>query len=64
MIEVLETIEIEGEECDLAATFKDGMGLALYRRMILPGAAKDDFQFCGHTRCWNELAMKFEMSLN
>ena len=63
MIEILETIEIEGEECDLAATFKDGQ-IALYRRMILPGLAKHDFQFCGHARCWNAMAMKFEMSLN
>jgi hypothetical protein len=64
MIEILETIEIEGSEEPLASTYREG-SLALYRRLLFPySAARPDGSHCGHTECWAMLTIGFEMSLN
>lgn len=64
MIEILETIEIAGQKCDVAATWKNGLESS-FRRILWPYSIdRPDGSFCGHTQCWNELTVRFEASMN
>jgi hypothetical protein len=64
MIEVIETIEIEGSEEPLATAYREGT-FAYYRRLLFPFSAdRPDGSHCGHIECWAKLTIGFEMSLN
>lgn len=64
MIEILETIEIEGSEEPLASAFQAGPQ-SLYRRLLFPYTAKrPDGSHCGHLECWCALTVGFEASMN
>jgi hypothetical protein len=64
MIEVLETIEVEGEECPVMATLTNGP-ISTLRRLLWPYSMdRPDGSHCGHAECFCTLTVHFEMSLN
>jgi len=59
MIEILETVEVEGQEMGIAAQCRLTDEYVEYMRILMPTNACTD-----HVECWREFGVKFFFSLN
>ena len=67
MIEVTQTITLEGQEIPVAAEVTvPGANARYFMALLSAVSAKHDFQpgGCGHVECFHQLSMRFEMSFN